>query len=105
MTVNNISNTNRMLNISADVQAQNTSKLSSGFKVNRNTDDAASLTIKTKNADVINENRAAVMSNVSDIDKADALVEQAKKNILAQPDQAVLAQANQGANGVISLVQ
>ena len=41
-------NSSRMLNITTDAQAKNTEKLSSGYKINRASDDAAGLSISEK---------------------------------------------------------
>lgn len=104
MAINNISNTsNQIFNLSTDIQSRNTNKLSTGFKINRNSD-AASLSIKTKNSEVVSENAQASMSSIDNIDKADAMVEEVKNRILSNPNQAVLAQANQTNAGVASLI-
>lgn len=107
MAINNIvgSTTSQVLSINNATQENNTDKLSSGYKVNRN-DDAVSLKITSKFAsENVSENSEASMSSIHDIDKVDEMIANAQKNILANADDAVAAQANQGAAGVISLVQ
>ena len=104
MAIEIINSSNQTIQLTSELQSKNTNKLSTGFKINRNTD-AASLSIKHKNTDVVSENAAASMSDINDIDKADALVEEAKKRILSNPQESVLAQANQAGSGVMNLIK
>jgi len=56
------------------------------------------------NLDVARENTQSAESRIRDTDMADELVEYSKNNILAQAGQAMLAQANQSTQGVLSLL-
>lgn len=107
MSINNISNTNanQIISITSRTQSENTDKLSSGYKVNRDTEPAATVDIRSNaNSQNIKENAAASMSNIRDIDEIDAMIARAQKNILAQPEDAVAAQANQQSAGVTLLL-
>lgn len=57
------------------------------------------------NLDVASENTQAAESRIRDVDMANEMVEFSKNNILAQAGQAMLAQANQSTQGVLSLLQ
>lgn len=57
------------------------------------------------NLDVASENTQAAESRIRDVDMANEMVEFSKNNILAQAGQAMLAQANQTTQGVLSLLQ
>lgn len=57
------------------------------------------------NVDNTSENTSAAESLVRDTDMATEMVEYSKNNILAQAAQAMLAQANQSTQGVLSLLQ
>lgn len=57
------------------------------------------------NLDTTSENTQAAESRVRDVDMASAMVDYSKNNILAQAGQAMLAQANQSTQGVLSLLQ
>ncbi|MCR4999485.1 MAG: flagellar hook protein, partial [Lachnospiraceae bacterium] len=57
------------------------------------------------NLDNVVENTTAAESRIRDTDMAEAMVEHAKQNILAQAGQSMLAQANQSTQGVMSLLQ
>ncbi|MCR4999484.1 MAG: flagellar hook protein [Lachnospiraceae bacterium] len=57
------------------------------------------------NLDNVVENTTAAESRVRDTDMAEAMVEHAKQNILAQAGQSMLAQANSSTQGVMSLLQ
>lgn len=57
------------------------------------------------NLDVASENAQAAESRIRDVDMANEMVEFSKNNILAQAGQAMLAQANQSTQGVLSLLQ
>jgi flagellin len=57
------------------------------------------------NLDNVSENTQAAESRIRDTDMADEMVEYSKNNILAQAGQAMLAQANQATQGVLSLLQ
>lgn len=105
MTINNIqASDSYVINTTADTQAKNTDKLASGYKVNRN-DDAATLSIKSNRSTVSSENTLAASSSVADVDKVDEMISQARANILSQPEDALKAQANQGAADAMSLMQ
>ena len=91
------------LGITAEAQSRNTDKLSSGYKVNRDNDTAATVSIKTKNASSV-ENADSAMGSAKAIDEVDAMIAQARANILANPQESVSAQANQQAAGVIGLI-
>jgi len=56
------------------------------------------------NLDNIVENTTAAESTIRDTDMASTMVEYSKNNILAQAGQAMLAQANQATQGVLSLL-
>ena len=103
----NADTSSQVLNIAASQQNKNTDKLSTGHKVNRD-DTAATLSINSKAADktgAVAENSAASMSNVRDVDAVDAMIEQARANILSTPDDSVKAQANSSTAQVMDLVQ
>ena len=57
------------------------------------------------NLDNVAENTQAAESRIRDTDMASEMVEYSKNNILAQAGQSMLAQANQGTQGVLSLLQ
>jgi flagellin len=57
------------------------------------------------NLDNVAENTQSAESRIRDTDMADEMVEYSKNNILAQAGQAMLAQANQATQGVLSLLQ
>lgn len=57
------------------------------------------------NLDTVSENTAAAESRIRDVDMASEMVEYSKNSILAQAGQAMLAQANQSTQGVLSLLQ
>lgn len=56
------------------------------------------------NLDNVAENTQAAESRIRDTDMASEMVEYSKNNILAQAGQSMLAQANQGTQGVLSLL-
>ena len=58
-----------------------------------------------KNLDNVVENTTAAESQIRDTDMASEMVKLANINILAQAGQAMLAQANQGNQGVLALLQ
>jgi flagellin len=55
--------------------------------------------------DNISENTTAAESRIRDTDMASEMVTDSKNNILAQAGQAMLAQANQSTQGVLSLLR
>jgi flagellin len=57
------------------------------------------------NLDNISENTTAAESRIRDTDMASEMVTYSKNNILAQAGQAMLAQANQSTQGVLSLLR
>ena len=57
-----------------------------------------------KNLDNVVENTTSAESQIRDTDMAAAMVEYSKNNILAQAGQAMLSQANQSNQGVLSLL-
>jgi flagellin len=57
------------------------------------------------NLDNVSENTQSAESRIRDTDMASEMVEYSKNNILAQAGQAMLAQANQSTQGVLSLLQ
>ena len=57
------------------------------------------------NLDNVAENTQAAESRIRDTDMAAEMVEYSKNNILAQAGQAMLAQANQSTQGVLSILQ
>ena len=57
------------------------------------------------NLDTTSENTQAAESLIRDVDMASEMVEFSKNNILAQAGQAMLSQANQATQGVLSLLQ
>ena len=58
-----------------------------------------------KNLDTTSENTSAAESRIRDTDMAKEMVTYSKNNILAQAGQAMLAQANQSTQGVLSLLR
>ena len=56
------------------------------------------------NLDNVVENTTAAESRIRDTDMAEEMVEFSKNNILAQAGQSMLAQANQGTQGVLSIL-
>jgi flagellin len=58
-----------------------------------------------KNLDTTSENTSAAESRIRDTDMAKEMVNYSKNNILAQAGQAMLAQANQSTQGVLSLLR
>ena len=56
------------------------------------------------NLDTASENTSASESRIRDTDMAKEMVNYSKNNILAQAGQSMLAQANQGNQGVLSLL-
>ena len=58
-----------------------------------------------KNLDTTSENTSAAESRIRDVDMADEMVTYSKNQILSQAGQAMLAQANQATQGVLSLLQ
>ena len=56
------------------------------------------------NLDNVVENTTSAESRIRDTDMASEMVEYSKNNILAQAGQAMLAQANQSTQGVLSLL-
>ena len=57
------------------------------------------------NLDNVSENTQSAESRIRDTDMASEMVNYSKNNILAQAGQSMLAQANQGNQGVLSLLQ
>ena len=57
------------------------------------------------NLDNVVENTTAAESQIRDTDMATEMVKYSNNNILAQAGQAMLAQANQSNQGVLSLLQ
>jgi len=57
------------------------------------------------NADNTSENLQAAESRIRDVDMADEMVKYSKNSILQQAGQAMLAQANQSTQGVLSLLR
>ena len=60
-------------------------------------------TIKSLN--VAGENLSAAQSRIADVDMAQEMVKFTKANILSQAGTAMLAQANQSSQGVLSLLR
>ena len=58
-----------------------------------------------RNLDNVVENTTASESQIRDTDMAEEMVRYSNNNILAQAGQAMLAQANQTNQGVLSLLQ
>jgi len=81
-------------------------KLATGKKLSKQSDDAASLQIKSKagESESAVENINAVSSAVEDIAKAEAMIREANRRILEQSDDSVLAQANQTTDAVTKLL-
>lgn len=57
------------------------------------------------NLDTTSENTQSAESRIRDVDMASEMVDYSKNSILAQAGQAMLAQANQATQGVLSLLQ
>ena len=57
------------------------------------------------NLDTTSENTSAAESRIRDTDMAEEMVQYSKNNILSQAGNSMLAQANQQAQGVLSLLQ
>ena len=104
MAINNIQNTKQIINYNEINQSNNATKLGTGFKVNRDNDVAATLKIKA-NGPQATENSEAVMSDINAIDKVDGVINEAKQNILVQPEDSLKAQANATSTDVTGLVQ
>ena len=58
-----------------------------------------------KNLDNIVENTQAAESQIRDTDMAKEMVNLVKENILMQANEAMMSQANQSTQGVLSLLQ
>ena len=56
------------------------------------------------NLDTVSENTSSAESRIRDVDMASEMVNYSKNNILAQAGQAMLAQANQSTQGVLTLL-
>lgn len=123
-------NANRQLGIVSGRKASFTEKLSSGYRINRSADDAATEDIDTisyavgvinklrsrigayqnrlehtiKNESNIVENTTASESKIRDTDMASMMVEYSKAAILEQVGQSMLAQANQSTQGCLALL-
>ncbi|MDE7274834.1 MAG: hypothetical protein K2N95_17625 [Lachnospiraceae bacterium] len=82
------------------------SRLASGKKLSATAEDAASLQIKSKAGETESaiENINAASSAVEDIAKAEEMIREANRRILAQSDDSVLAQANQTTDAVTKLL-
>ena len=74
-------NAQRQLKIVGNAKQKSTEKLASGYRINR-----------------------AAESRIRDTDMAEEMVRYAKENILQQAGQAMVAQANQSTQGVLSLL-
>ena len=83
------------------------SKLATGKKLSALSSDAASLQIKSKTGEVADaalENINAASSLAADVAKAEEMIREANRRILAQSDDSVLAQANQTSDAVTKLL-
>ncbi len=63
------------------------------------------LSYTSSNLTTASENVQASESTIRDADMAKEMTEYTKSNVLAQSAQSMLAQANQNASGVLSLLQ
>lgn len=92
----------------ANAAAAKESKLATGKKLSALSSDAASLQIKAKTSDVpdaaVLENINAASSLAADVAKAEEMIREANRRILAQSDDSVLAQANQTSDSVTKLL-
>ena len=85
-------------NIDSAIQSVSSLRSSLGAVQNR-------LEHTINNLDNVVENTTAAESQIRDTDMASEMVKYSNNNILAQAGQAMLAQANQGNQGVLSLLQ
>jgi len=85
-------------NISAQIESVSTMRSTFGAMQNR-------LEHTIDNLDNVVENVTAAESRIRDTDMADEMVKFSKNNILMEAGQAMLAQANQANQGVLSLLQ
>ena len=92
-------NSNRMLGLTTKSQAKSTEKLSSVPKLEFSVHVGAE-----GNLDNIVENTTSAESQIRDTDMATEMVRYSNNQILAQAGQAMLAQANQSNQGVLSLL-
>ena len=83
-----------------DTQIQSVSTARAGLGASQN---RLEHTIKSLN--VANENLQAAQSRIADVDMAQEMVKFTKANILSQAGTAMLAQANQSSQGVLSLLR
>ena len=84
--------------LDTQIQAVSTARASLGASQNR-----LEHTIKSLN--VAGENLQAAQSRIADVDMASEMVKFTKANILSQAGTAMLAQANQSSQGVLSLLR
>jgi flagellin len=84
--------------LDAQIKAVSTARAGLGASQNR-----LEHTIKTLN--VAGENLQAAQSRIADVDMAQEMVKFTKANILSQAGTAMLAQANQSSQGVLSLLR
>ena len=91
----------------ANAAASKESRLATGKKLSALSSDAASLQIKSKTGEVPDaalENINAASSLAADVAKAEEMIREANRRILAQSDDSVLAQANQSSDAVTKLL-
>ena len=92
----------------ANAAASKESRLATGKKLSALSSDAASLQIKSKTGEVPDaalENINAASSLAADVAKAEEMIREANRRILAQSDDSVLAQANDLPQQVLQLLQ
>lgn len=88
----------------ANTAVSKENKLATGQKVAESSSDAASLQIKSKASESALENVNAASSTVSDVAKAEEMIREANRRILAKSDDSVLAQSNQSTETVTKLL-
>ena len=93
-----LTSTSTATNIDAAIDAVNTSRSNLGALQNR-------LESTVRNVDTTAENLQAAESRIRDVDMAKEMMEQTKQNILQQASTAMLAQANQAPQTVLSLLR
>ena len=96
--------TNESYAAKANAAASKENKLATGQKVSESSSDAASLQIKSKTSESALENVNAASSAVGDVAKAEEMIREANRRILAKSDDSVLAQANQSTDSVSKLL-
>src|SRR5436305_3629915 len=96
-TYNNLSSATAVANIDTAIDAVSSQRAALGAVQNR-------LQYSMDNVGIYQENLVAAESRIRDVDMAEETVSLTKNQILAQAGTAMLAQANQAGQGVLSLL-